>query len=88
MGAGRLMDPLTMAGMWAGALLALIGLGTAAWKAFVKAVEAVISTSISRVWRDMDDFDERLTALEASIQFVREQLEELRRMMQQHIDDK
>jgi F0F1-type ATP synthase membrane subunit b/b' len=82
------MDPLTMAGMWAGALLALIALVTAAWKAFVKAVEAVISTSISRVWRDMDDLDERLTALEVSIQFVREQLEELRRMMQTHIEDK
>jgi F0F1-type ATP synthase membrane subunit b/b' len=82
------MDPLTMLGMWAGALLALIALGTAAWKAFVKAVEAVIATSIGRVWKDMDDIETRLSALELSLQFVREQLEELRRMMQTHIEDK
>ena len=74
-----------MVGAWAGALLALIALGTAAWKAFVKAVEAVISTSIGRVWKDMDDIEKRLSALELSLQFVREQLEELRRMMQQHV---
>jgi F0F1-type ATP synthase membrane subunit b/b' len=85
---GSLMDPLTMLGMWAGALLALITLGTAAWKAFVKAVEAVIATSIGRVWKDMDDIETRLSALELSLQFVREQLEELRRMMQTHIEDK
>ena len=77
-----------MLGAWAGALLALIALGTAAWKAFVTAVEAVISTSIGRVWKDMDDIEKRLSALELSLQFVREQLEELRRMMQQHIEDK
>jgi F0F1-type ATP synthase membrane subunit b/b' len=76
-----------MLGMWAGALLALIGLGTAAWKAFVKAVEAVIAQSIGRVWKDMDDIERRLSALEISLQFVREQLEELRRMMQVHIEE-
>jgi F0F1-type ATP synthase membrane subunit b/b' len=82
------MDPLTMLGMWAGALLALLALGTAAWKAFVTAVEAVIATSIGRVWKDMDDIEKRLSALEVSLQFVRDQIEELRQMMQQHIEDK
>lgn len=81
------MDPLVMAGAWAGAILALIGLGTAAWKAFVVAVQSVIEVSIGRVWRDMDDIEKRLSALEISLQFVREQLEELRRMMQSHIQD-
>ena len=79
------MDPLLMVGAWAGAILALVALGTAAWKAFVTAVEAVISQSIGRVWKDMDDIEKRLSALEISLQFVREQLEELRRMMQQHV---
>ena len=79
------MDPLLMVGAWAGASLAVIALGTAAWKAFVTAVEAVIATSIGRVWKDMDDIERRLSALEISLQFVREQLEELRRMMQQHV---
>ena len=82
------MDPLLMVGAWAGAILALVALSTAAWKAFVTAVEAVIATSIGRVWKDMDDIEKRLSALELSLQFVREQLEELRRMMQAHIEDR
>ena len=82
------MDPLLMVGAWAGAILALVALSTAAWKAFVTAVEAVIAQSIGRVWKDMDDIEKRLSALELSLQFVREQLEELRRMMQAHIEDR
>ena len=81
------MDPLVMAGAWAGAVLAIIGVSAAAWKAFVKAVETVISTSIGRVWRDMDDIEKRLSALEVSMQFIKEQIEELRRMMQSHIQN-
>ena len=77
-----------MVGAWSAALLSVLGLGRLLWKAFVRAVEAVISTSIGRVWRDMDDIERRLTALELSLQFVREQLEELRRMMQTHIEDR
>jgi F0F1-type ATP synthase membrane subunit b/b' len=82
------MDPVLMVGAWSAALLSVLGLGRLLWKAFVRAVEAVISTSIGRVWRDMDDIERRLTALELSLQFVREQLEELRRMMQTHIEDR
>lgn len=81
------MDPVLMVGAWAGALLAVAGAGRLLWKAFVRAVEAVIATSIGRVWRDMDDIEARLSALELSLQFVREQLEELRRMMQAHIQE-
>ena len=81
------MDPLMMWGAWAGALLALFALASAAWKAFVKAVEAVISTSMGRIWRDMDDIEKRLSALEVSMQFIKEQIEELRRMMQSHIQN-
>ena len=81
------MDPLLMVGAWAGAILALLGVGAAAWKAFVAAVQSVIEVSIGRVWRDMDDIEKRLSALELSMQFIREQIEELRQMMQQHIAD-
>ena len=76
-----------MVGAWAGALLAIAGVGRILWKTFVKAVETVISTSIGRVWRDMDDIERRLSALEVSMQFIREQIEELRQMMQAHIND-
>jgi hypothetical protein len=82
------MDPVLMVGAWAAALMAVAGFGRLLWRAFVKAVDTVISTSMSRIWRDMDDIENRLTALEASILFVREQLEELRRMMQTHIEDR
>ena len=81
------MDPLVMAGAWAGALLAIAGVGRILWKTFVKAVETVISTSIGRVWRDMDDIEKRLSALEVSMQFIKGQIEELRRMMQSHIQN-
>ena len=75
------MDPVLMVGAWAGALLALIALLTAAWKAFVTAVEAVIATSIGRVGRDMDDIEERLSQVEYTLQFVREQLKDLHELV-------
>jgi F0F1-type ATP synthase membrane subunit b/b' len=81
------MDMLLMLGAWAAAVLAVAALTGAAWKAFVTAVEAVISQAMGRVWKDMDDIETRLSALELSLQFVRDQLEELRRMMQAHLED-
>ena len=75
-----------MLGAWAAAVTAIAAASALAWKAFVKAVEGVISTSMGRIWRDMDDIEKRLSALELSVQFIREQIEELRRMMQAHVD--
>ena len=69
------MDPLVMVGAWAAALLAI-------------AVRAIIREELSRVWKDQDDIEARLSALELSLRFVRDQLNELREMMQQHIEDK
>ena len=80
------MDPLLMAGAWGAAIIALAGAARLLWKTFVAAVEGVISTSMNRIWRDMDDIEKRLTQVELTLQFVREQLEELRRMMQAHVD--
>jgi F0F1-type ATP synthase membrane subunit b/b' len=80
------MDALLMVGAWAAALMAVVSLLIMAWKAFVKVVETVIRDSMHRVWRDMDDIEQRLSALELSVQFIREQLEELRRMMQAHVE--
>ena len=75
-----------MVGAWAAAIIALAGAARLLWKTFVAAVEGVISTSMNRIWRDMDDIEKRLTQVELTLQFVREQLEELRRMMQAHVD--
>lgn len=76
-----------MVGAWAGAVIAVAGAGRLAWHTFVTAVETVIGNSIARVWRDMDDIEKRLSALELSMEFVRAQLEDLRRMMQAHIQN-
>ena len=79
------MDPLLMVGAWAGALLAVAGFGRLLWKTFVTAVEKVISDAIARVWTDMDEIEDRLSKLELSVQFIREQLDDLREMMRAHI---
>jgi chromosome segregation ATPase len=79
------MDPLTMVGAWAGAILAIAALTRMAYRGMVKAIRNIFQQELSRVWRDMDDIEKRLSALEASMKFMREQLEELRRMMQEHV---
>jgi hypothetical protein len=80
------MDPLIMAGAWAGALLAIIALGRLAYHGFLKAVKAAIGEELDRVWKDQDEIERRLTSLEVSMQYLREQIADLRRMMQQHVE--
>lgn len=82
------MDPLQMAGAWAAAILAIAGAFRAFYTLFVKAVRAAIREELSRVWKDQDDIEQRLSALELALQFVREQLDDLRQMMLRHIEDK
>lgn len=82
------MDPLVMAGAWAAALLAIAGAGRLLWQGFSRTVRAIIREELGRVWKDQDDIEARLSALELSLRFVREQLAELREMMLAHIGDK
>jgi len=79
------MDPLVMVGAWAGAILALAGVGRLAWRAFVTAVEAVIEKAIGRIWTDMDQIESRLDRLEQQVADLRERLRELQAMMQAYI---
>ena len=79
------MDPLLMVGAWAAALLSVGALLRGLYTIFLRAVKTAIREEMSRVWRDMDDIEKRLSALEMSVQFVREQLNELRQMMQAHV---
>jgi hypothetical protein len=74
-----------MLGAWAGAILAIVAAGNLGWRAFVKAVRGIIREELSRVWKDQDDIEQRLTALELTLQFVREQLDRLERMMLTHV---
>ena len=79
------MDPLLMAGAWAGAILAVIGVARVGWKAFVAAVEKVIEGSISRVWRDMDDIEKRLDRLEVAVAELREQVGKMTDLLMAHV---
>jgi hypothetical protein len=79
------MDPLTMVGAWAGAVLAIAALGSLAYSGMVKGIRLIFQQELSRVWRDMDDIEKRLNALELSLTYLREQLERVERMMQEHV---
>jgi hypothetical protein len=79
------MDPLIMIGGWAAALLSIAALIRLAYNATVTGIRGIFREELARVWRDMDDIENRLSALELSVQFIRQQLEELRRMMESHV---
>jgi chaperonin cofactor prefoldin len=79
------MDPLLMVGAWAAALLSIAALSKLAANAVIRGIRSIFQQELQRVWRDMDDIEERLSALERSMQFLRQQIEELRLMMQQHV---
>lgn len=79
------MDPLLMVGAWAGAILALVGVGRLAWKAFVTAVEAVIEKAIGRVWTDMDHIESRLDRLEKQVEELRQQVSQMRDLLLAHV---
>ena len=80
------MDPLTMAGAWAGAVLAIAALSRLLYAGFLKAVKVAIREELGRVWKDQDEIEHRLTALETAMQFIRKEIEALRQMMQDHVD--
>ena len=79
------MDPLVMAGAWAAALLSIAALARLLYHAFIKAVKAAIREELARVWKDQDEIERRLSALELSMQFIRQQIEQLRTMMEDHV---
>jgi hypothetical protein len=81
------MDPLLMAGAWAGAILAMAALLRGIYTLFVKAVKVAIREEMARMWTDQDHIEQRLTALETALTYIKEQVEVLTGMMQAHIKD-
>jgi chaperonin cofactor prefoldin len=75
-----------MAGAWAGAVLAIAALSRLLYAGFLKAVKVAIREELGRVWKDQDEIEHRLTALETAMQFIRKEIEALRQMMQDHVD--
>lgn len=78
------MDPVIMAGAWAAAVLSIAALLRGTYFLFIKAVKAAIREELSRVWKDQDEIEKRLTALELAVAYIREQVEVLTGMMQAH----
>lgn len=79
------MDPVIMAGAWAAAVLSIAALLRGTYFLFIKAVKAAIREELSRVWKDQDEIEKRLTALELAVAYIREQVEVLAGMMQAHV---
>jgi hypothetical protein len=82
------MDPVLMAGAWAGAILTMAALLRGIYTLFVKAVKVAIREEMARMWTDQDHIEQRLTALETALGYIKEQVEALTAMMQAHIDHK
>jgi hypothetical protein len=79
------MDPVLMAGAWAAAMLSVAALLRGIYHLFIKAVKAAIREELARVWTDQDHIEQRLTALETSLHYIKQQVEALTLMMQQHV---
>jgi len=82
------MDPVLMAGAWAAAVLSVAALLRGIYTLFLKAVKAAIREEMARMWTDQDHIEQRLTALEMALAYVREQVDMLTKMMQAHIDNR
>ena len=74
-----------MAGAWAAALLSVGALLRGVYTLFLKAVKAAIREELARVWKDQDEIERRLSALETAVSYIRQQVEALTLMMQQHV---
>jgi hypothetical protein len=83
------MDPLLMVGAWAAAILASAGAGKLFLNAFTKATRAVVNEEFRKIWRDMDESDrwhqERFAKFERSLDELRQQVQRLERLMQEHM---
>ena len=74
-----------MAGAWAAAALSIAALGRLLYHAFLKAVKVAIRQELDRVWTDQDQIEQRLSQLETSLGYIKQQVEALTLMMQQHV---
>jgi len=85
------MDPVAMVGMWAAAVVSVAAAGKIFLIAFTKATRAVVNEEFRKVWRDLDESDrwhqERFSKFEEALEALREQVERLERLMQEHVNE-
>jgi hypothetical protein len=83
------VDPLLMVGAWAAAIIAVAGAAKLFLNAFTKATRAVVNEEFRKVWRDLDESDrwhqERFEKFERSLEELRQQVQRLERLMQEHM---
>jgi chaperonin cofactor prefoldin len=82
------MDPLLMVGAWAAALLSIGAVLRGIYTLFLRAVKSAIREEMARVWKDQDDIERRLDALERAMHYMRQQLDALTTMMREHMTDR
>ena len=79
-----------MWGAWAAALVSLAAAGKLFFNAFIKATKLAVSEEFAKVWKELNDSDkwhqERFERFEKSLLTLREQVQRLELLMQQHID--
>jgi len=96
------MDPVAMVGMWAGAVLATVGVVRLLVTAFTKAVRATVGDEFRKVWSELADQDEwfhaELREVRSGLDEVREQfrpngggslrdsIDRLELMLREHVD--
>ena len=96
------MDPVAMVGMWAGAVLATVGVVRLLVTAFTKAVSVTVADEFRKVWSELADQDEwfhaELREVRSGLDEVREQfrpnggsslrdsVDRLERMLKAHVD--
>ena len=96
------MDPVAMVGMWAGAVLATVGVIRLIVTAFTKAVSVTVADEFRKVWRELADQDEwfhaELREVRSGLDEVREQfrpngggslrdsIDRLELMLREHVD--
>jgi TolA-binding protein len=85
------MDPVAMVAMWAAAVVSVTAAGKIFLIAFTKATRAVVNEEFRKVWRDLDESDrwhqERFSKFEQALEALREQVERLERLMQEHVNE-
>ena len=74
-----------MVGAWAAALLSVGALMRGIYTLFLRAVKAAIREELSRMRTDQDHIEQRLDALERAMHYLRQQVDALTLMMQQHV---
>ena len=74
-----------MVGAWAAALLSIAAVLRGLYALFLRAVKAAIREELSRMRTDQDHIEARLDALERSMYYLRQQVDALTLMMQQHV---